>query len=135
MMLYLDGSSYDWLNIDTDYDLLVLSDDANNRIYEMLLVKAEDAYSCMSILKSCVEKKGIFCSLYTDRDSHFFFTKKAGEKVDKDNLTQVGRALTELNITHIPSYSPQDRGRAERLFGTLQGRLPQEFRIIGVSRL
>lgn len=135
MMLYLDGSPYDWLNIGTDHDLLVLSDDANNKIYEMILTREEDAYSCMSMLKSCVEKKGIFCSLYTDRASHFFLTKKAGERVDKDTLTRVGRALSELSITHIPSYSPQARGRAERLFGTLQGRLPQEFRLRGIKTI
>jgi len=133
MMLHLDGSNHDWLTTGTSCDLIVLSDDATNRIYDMALVDEEDSLSCMSMLKDCVERRGIFCSLYTDRASHFFNTKQAGGKVDRDNLTQIGRALSELGITHIPSYSPQARGRAERLFKTLQGRLPQEFRLRGIK--
>ena len=71
--------------------------------------------------------KGLPSSLYTDRGSHYFFTPKAGEAVDKERLTQVGRALARLGIEHIPAYSPQARGRSERMFGTLQDRLPKEL--------
>src|SRR5208282_621862 len=67
------------------------------------------------------------------RGSHFFVTAKAGEKVDKHRLTQVGRALKELGIQMIPAYSPQARGRSERNFGTWQGRLPQELRLAGIT--
>jgi hypothetical protein len=95
MMLHLDGSEYDWLGRGIQDDLIVLSDDANNRIYDMALVDEEDSASCMAMLKECVERRGIFCSLYTDRASHFFLTKKAGAKVDEDNLTQIGRALSK----------------------------------------
>jgi len=75
----------------------------------------------------------LFCSLYSDRGSHFFVTPKAGEKVDKHRLTQVGRALRELGVQMIPAYSPQARGRSERNFGTWQGRLPQELRLAGIA--
>jgi hypothetical protein len=71
-------------------------------------------------------------SLYTDRGSHYFFTATAGEAVDKERLTQVGRALARLGIEHIPAYSPQARGRSERMFGTLQGRLPKELSLFGI---
>jgi len=108
-------------------------DDANNELYDIELVDEEDSLTCMSMLKYVVEKKGVFCSLYTDRASHFFLTKKTGEDVCKDNLTQVGRALQELGIQQIPSYSPQARGRSERLNETLQGRLPQELRLRGIK--
>lgn len=64
-----------------------------------------------------------------DRGSHFFVTPKAGEKVDKHRLTQVGRAMKELGVQMIPAYSPQARGRSERSFGTWQGRLPQELHL------
>ena len=77
--------------------------------------------------------KGLFCALYSDRGSHFFVTPKAGEKVDKHRLTQVGRALKELGVQMIPAYSPQARGRSERSFGTWQGRLPQELRLAGIT--
>ena len=64
-----------------------------------------------------------------------FVTPKAGEKVDKQRLTQVGRALKELSVQMIPAYSPQTRDRSERSFGTWQGRLPQELRIAKIETL
>src|SRR5438094_5582842 len=89
----------------------------------------------MVALKDVVERKGLFCALYSDRASHFFETPKAGQKVDLDRLTQVGRAMKELGIQMIPAYSPQARGRSERNFGTWQGRLPQELRLAGIRTL
>ena len=80
-----------------------------------------------------MEQRGLFCALYSDRASHFFLTPKAGEPVDHERLTQVGRALRELGIQMIPAYSPQARGRSERNFGTWQGRLPQELRLRGIT--
>ncbi len=135
MMLHLDGSPHEWIPDCPGefFDLLVLMDDATNRIYEMELVDEEDTFSCMRLLKDCISKRGIFCSLYSDRASHFFFTPKAGEKVKEGHLTQIGRALTELGITPIPSYSPQGRGRSERMNETLQGRLPNELRLHGIK--
>ena len=76
--------------------------------------------------------QGLPGSLYTDRGSHYFFTPKAGEEVDKDRLTQVGRALKQLAIEHIPAYSPEARGRSERMFGTLQDRLAKELKLAGI---
>jgi hypothetical protein len=82
-----------------------------------------------------MERKGLFCALYSDRGSHFWLTPKAGGKVDPHRLTQVGRALRDLGVQMIPAYSPQARGRSERNFGTWQGRLPQELRLHGISTL
>jgi hypothetical protein len=82
-----------------------------------------------------IETQGVFCSLYSDRASHFWLTPKAGEPVDRQALTQVGRALRDLGIRLIPAYSPQARGRSERSFRTWQGRLPQELRIRGIQTL
>lgn len=78
-------------------------------------------------VRETLETKGLFSCLYTDRGSHYWTTQKAGERVDKDNLTQFGRAMRELGVTMIPAYSPQARGRCERAFGILQGRLPKEL--------
>ncbi len=77
--------------------------------------------------------QGLPCSLYTDRGSHYFYTAKAGEAVDKERLTQVGRALDRLGIEHIPAYSPEARGRSERMFGTLQDRLVKELELAGIT--
>lgn len=133
MMLHMDGSPHDWLGTGEPLDLITISDDANNEVYDMALVDEEDSASCMAIIKNVVDKKGIFCSLYTDRASHFFLTKRAGDEVAHDHSTQLARALKELNIQLIPAYSPQARGRAERLNGTLQGRLPQELRLRNIK--
>ena len=80
-----------------------------------------------------IRAKGLFCSLYADRASHYWNTPEAGGKVDKDTPTQVGRALAQLGIELIPAYSPEARGRSERMFGTLQKRLPQELRLAGIT--
>src|SRR5665811_685404 len=69
------------------------------------------------------------------RRTHYFQTPKAGGKVDKDNPTQVGRALKQLGIRHIAAYSPEARGRSERMFGTLQNRLPKELVLQGITSL
>ena len=133
MLLHLDGSRHRWFGDDRWYDLLVVLDDANNEIYYAQLVKQESTRTVMAALREVTESRGIFCSLYSDRASHFFETPKAGGKIDPQRLTQVGRALRELGIQMIPAYSPQARGRSERNFGTWQGRLPQELRLRGIT--
>jgi transposase len=129
MLLHIDGSKHRWLNDDRWYDLIVILDDATSEIYYAQLVEEESTRTVMVALREVIEKKGLFCALYSDRGSHFFVTPKAGEPVDKGRLTQVGRAMKELGVQMIPAYSPQARGRSERNFGTWQGRLPQELRL------
>jgi transposase len=133
MMLHIDGSKHRWLNDDRYYDLLVILDDATSEIYYAQLVEEESTRTVMAGLREVIETRGLFCSLYSDRGSHFFVTMRAGQKVDPHRLTQVGRALRELGIRMIPAYSPQARGRCERSFGTWQNRLPQELRLAGIS--
>src|SRR6201987_2139642 len=135
MLLHLDGSSHAWLGDGRRYDLLVVLDDASSEIYYAQLVEEESTRTVLAALRAVVEKKGVFCALYSDRASHFFETPKAGAKIDPHRLTQVGRALHELGIRMIPAYSPQARGRSERNFGTWQGRLPQELRLRGIRTL
>jgi len=86
-------------------------------------------------LAETIGRHGLFSAFYTDRGGHYFITPKGAGKVDKTQLTQVGRALSQLGITHIPSYSPQARGRMERVFGTLQKRLPQELRLAKIKTM
>jgi len=135
MMLHIDGSHHQWFGDEHWHDLIAIMDDATGGIYYARLVEAESTGSCMEGIRQVVEKEGIFCSLYSDRASHFWLTPKAGEPVDKQALTQVGRALRELGIRMIPAYSPQARGRSERAFRTWQGRLPQELRSRGITTL
>lgn len=133
MLLHLDGSRHRWFSDERWYDLLVVLDDATSEIYYAQLVEEESTRTVLAALREVVEQRGVFCALYSDRASHFFLTPKAGEAVDRERVTQVGRALKELGVQMIPAYSPQARGRSERNFSTWQGRLPQELRLAGIS--
>ena len=135
MLLHLDGSSHAWFQDHRRYDLLVILDDATNEIYYAQLVEEESTATVMTALREVIERKGAFCALYSARASHFFYTPKAGQPVDRQRPTQVGRALSGLGIQMIPAYSPQARGRGERNFGTWQGRLPQELRLRGIQSM
>lgn len=135
MMMHIDGSRHRWFGDERWHDLIVLMDDATSEICYARLVEAESTRTVMEGIRQVVETKGVFCSLYTDRAGHFFHTPKAGEPVDRQALTQVGRALRELDIRLIPAYTPQARGRGERSFRTWQGRLPQELRIRGITSI
>jgi transposase len=133
MLLHIDGSKHQWFGDQHWHDLIVILDDATSEIYYAQLVEEESTRTVMMGLRDVIDKKGLFCALYSDRGSHFFVTVRAGDKVDKHRLTQVGRALKELGVQMIPAYSPQARGRSERSFGTWQGRLPQELRLAGIQ--
>jgi transposase len=135
MLLHIDGSRHQWFQDERWYDLIVILDDANSEIYYAQLVEEESTVTVMEGLREVIERKGVFCALYSDRGSHFWLTPKVGGKVDPHRLTQVGRALRELGIRMIPAYSPQARGRSERSFGTWQGRLPQELRLHKIGSL
>ena len=129
MLLHIDGSRHQWFQDERWYDLIVILDDATSEIYYAQLVEEESTVTVMAGLKEVVQRKGVFCALYSDRGSHFWLTPKVGGKVDYHRRTQVGRALHELGVQMIPAYSPEARGRSERNFSTWQGRLPQELRL------
>jgi hypothetical protein len=135
MLLFQDGSRHAWLPQGPELDLVVTMDDATGAMLSAILVEEEGTASSFIGLKETIAAHGLFSSLYTDRGSHYFYTPKAGEPVDKTCLTQVGRALKQLGIEHIPSYSPEGRGRMERLFGTLQSRLPPLMRQEGLTSI
>src|SRR5512146_930527 len=135
MLLHMDGSPHRWFQDQRWYDLLVILDDATSEIYYAQLVEEESTRTVMAGLREVIERKGLFCALYSDRGSHFWLTPKVGGKVDYHRRTQVGRAMQELGIQMIAAYSPEARGRSERNFGTWQNRLPQELRLAGISSL
>ena len=136
MLLFQDGSQHRWIPaLGHDLDPIVTLDDATGCITSAFLVEEEGTMSSLLGLHATIAAHGLFSALYTDRGPHYFHTPEAGGKVDKRALTQVGRALQRLGIRHIPSYSPQARGRMERVFGTLQQRLPPELRRAGVGTM
>ncbi len=134
MMLHQDASTHRWFG-EHNCDLIVTMDDADSRITSIFFCDQEGTFSSLRGIHETITNYGVFCSFYTDRGSHYWTTPEAGGKVDKTNPTEVGRALKQLGIKHIAAYSPQARGRSERMFGTLQGRLPAELALHGITTM
>lgn len=132
MMIHQDGSTHEWVP-NQHWDLIVTMDDATSEHYSMFFIEEEGTLSSFLGVKETIEKKGLFCSLYTDRGSHYWTTPTAGGAVDKQQLTQFGRAMNQLGIEMIPAYSPEARGRSERAFRTHQARLVKELAMAGIT--
>lgn len=134
MLIHQDGSTHEWVP-DQKWDLIVTMDDATNEHYSMFFVDEEGTHSSLLGVKDLIEKRGLFCTFYSDRGSHYWHTPEAGGKVDKSNPTQFGRALKQLGIEMIAAYSPQARGRSERVFSTHQSRLVKELALHNITTM
>lgn len=134
MMLHQDGSDHEWVP-NKRWDLIATMDDATSKQYSMFFVEEEGTESSFRAMKEVIQLKGLCCSIYTDRGSHYWLTPEAGGKVDKQQLTQFGRAMHQLGIEMIAAYSPEARGRSERAFRTHQGRLPKELALHGITTI
>jgi transposase len=142
-----DASRHAWLSDGPALDLVVTMADATSEIYSAFLVEEEGTDSTFRALLEVFGRHGLPLSLYTDRGSHYFHTAEAGGKVDRGQPTQVGRAprvvsatrprasLAHLGVEHIAAYSPQARGRSERLFQTLQDRVPKELALACITTM
>jgi len=131
MLLHQDGSTHEWV-AQRHWDLIVTMDDATNEHYSMFFVEEEGTASSLRGVREVIESRGLFCSLYTDRGSHYWHTPEAGGKVDRRHLTQFGRAMQQLGVEMIAAYSPEARGRSERMFRTHQDRLTKELAAAGI---
>lgn len=134
MMLHQDASTHEWVP-GVKWDLIVTLDDATGDIYSAFFTDEEGTWSSFRGVKEVIETRGLFCSIYTDRGSHYWNTPKAGGKVDKDNRTHFGISMKRLGIQMIAAYSPEARGRSERAFRTLQDRLPKELALEGITEM
>ena len=134
MMLHQDGSTHEWVP-GQEWDLILTMDDATSEHYSMFFVDEEGTKSSFRGIGEVIRAKGLFSSFYSDRGSHYWHTPEAGGKVDKKLPTQFGRAMAQLGIEMIPSYSPEARGRIERAFRTHQGRLPKELAYHGITTM
>ena len=134
MMLHQDGSNHEWV-AGKKWDLIVTMDDATSEHYSMFFVPEEGTASSFQGVGDVILKHGLFCSLYTDRGSHYWYTPEVGGKVSKTQLTQFGRAMSHLGIEMIPAYSPEARGRSERAFSTHQDRLPKELALQNITEM
>lgn len=136
-LLHLDGSVHAWLALvpEARSCLIAIPDDATNQVLHAALYPGESTHAVMTALAAVFRTHGLPMALYTDRAKWAFHTPKAKGPIDKTQLTQVGRALARLGIEHIPAYSPQARGRSERLNRTFQDRLVNELRVAGIPTL
>lgn len=133
MLMHLDASTHAWLPGPPKQDLVVALDDADGRILFAKFVEQEGTLSTMEALWHVLSRYGRFCELYTDRGAHFCRTSERGQPPDEEQTGQVTRVLKALGIRQILARSPEARGRSERAFGTIQGRLPQELRAAGIK--
>ena len=136
-LLHLDGSRHPWLALvpEARATLIAIVDDATSALLYAQLWPQETTHAVMAALATVLRTHGLPMALYTDRARWAFVTPTARGPVDKTRVTQVGRALHQLGIEHIPAYSPQARGRSERANRTLQGRLVNELRVAGIRTL
>ena len=136
-LLHLDGSVHPWLALAPALRpcLIAIPDDATNQVLHAALYPSESTEAVMQALAAVLRTHGLPMALYTDRARWAFYTPRAKGPVDKTHVTQVGRALEQLGIEHIPAYSPQARGRSERLNRTFQDRLVNELRVAGIATI
>ena len=135
-LVLLDSSDHDWLEgRGPRLRLIAFIDDATGR-FRGRFFERETTLANMLALREWLECFGRPLSLYTDR--HSIYAPQPRSRAEEDlhgqaPPTQYGRALEELGIEWIPAYSPQAKGRVERLFGTLQDRLVKELRIAEID--
>ena len=133
-MLHQDGSTHEW--VPAQHRALVITlDDATSEHDSMGFVEEEGTASSLRGMAEVMEGWGLPSSLSTDRGSHSWRTPEAGGKVDRDHPTQFGRAMRQLGVEMSPAYSPQARGRCERMFATDQERLPKELAAQGIDTM
>ncbi len=135
-MLQMDGSHHDWFEgRGTECVLMAYIDDATNRVY-CRFYEYEGTIPAMDSFKRYIKKYGIPMSIYFDK--HTTYKSPAKPTIEEEingeePLSEFGRALEELGVERIYAYSPQAKGRIERLFKTLQDRLIKEMRLKGIK--
>jgi transposase len=134
-LLHIDGSTHAWLSLAPTLrpTLLTVVDDATKRLLYAQFWAGETTLAVMTALRAVFRAEGLPMALYSDRAHWAFHTPTAKGPVDKTRRTQVGRALARLGVEHIPAYSPQARGRSERVHRTLQDRLVNELRVARIA--
>jgi hypothetical protein len=137
MLLQADGSDHDWLEgRGPRLCLIAFIDDANNEVPAVVFREREDAAGYMLALQHLSQTHGMPLALYADRHTIFQSPKEATleqQLAGQAPKSQFGRCLDELHIQYIPAYSPQAKGRVERLFETLQDRLVKALREAGAA--
>lgn len=134
-LIQIDGSEHAWFEDRAPKStLLVYVDDATSKLMAMRFVPHESMFTYFQVTKEYLLRYGKPLAFYSDKLSVFRVNQKSTE-VDGENITQFGRALSELNIQIICANSCQAKGRVERAHKTLQDRLVKELRLRGISTI
>ncbi len=136
-MVQMDGSHHDWLEgRGPELVLMGYIDDATNNTFARFY-DYEGTIPALDSFRHYIKKYGIPQSVYLDRHTIYKSNKKLSEEEEIEGLTraksQFERALSELGVEVIHAYSPQAKGRIERLFGVLQDRLIKEMRLRSIK--
>lgn len=141
IMLQMDASPFDWMNDAQEYSIHGAIDDATGKVTALYMCKNECLQGYFEVMRSTINGNGIPISLYADRHAIFISPKDGKLTIEEQlkgvivNDTQFGRAVKQLGITLIKARSPQAKGRIERLWETLQSRLPIEFALEGITTI
>jgi hypothetical protein len=139
MLLQIDGSPFAWLEERGPQGVLMGAvDDATGKIVSLLFRPSEDQIGYLLLLRSIAQRYGLPMSIYHDRHTILRSPKQPTveeQLAGQAPMSQIQRVMADLGIEAIPAYSPQAKGRIERLWGTLQDRLTKELRLAGITTL
>jgi hypothetical protein len=139
MLLQIDGSPFDWLEgRGPKAALMGAVDDATGKILFLLFRPTEDQVGYLLLLRRIAQRLGLPMSIYHDRHTILRSPKQPTleeQLAGQTPMSQIQRIMAELGIESIPAYSPQAKGRIERLWGTLQDRLTKELRLANITTL
>lgn len=127
LMVQIDGSHHRWIYGEEMFCLTAAIDDATGKILGGKFTKTETTFAAMDVVEQIIKNYGVFQMLYSDRAGIY------GGK--RDGYSNMNRAMRELGVVPVQAYSPQAKGRVERLFKTLQGRLVSEMRLAGIKNI
>jgi hypothetical protein len=139
MLLQMDASPYPWLeDRGPRLDLLGAIDDASGKIVALLFRPSEDQEGYLRLLRDIAQCHGLPMGIYHDRHTILRSPKRPTleeQLAGQAPMSQIQRVLAELGIESIPAYSPQAKGRIERLWASLQDRLTKELRLANLTSL
>ena len=134
-MVQLDGSHHDWFEGRGPKCVLMgYIDDATGEVFARFY-EYEGTRPAMDSFSLYTRKYGLPLSVYLDQHTTYKSPKKEPSGDEKESLSQFERAMEELGIKVIHAYSPQAKGRIERLFGTFQDRVVKEMRLKGIKSI
>lgn len=141
LLIQMDATPFNWFGDGRTYALHGAIDDATGKIVGLYMTRNECLQGYFETVRQIIINHGIPISIYSDRHAIFLSTKAKKLTIEDElegktcNDTQFGRAMKELGITIIAARSAQAKGRVERLWDTLQSRLPVEFKIAGITTI